>query len=111
MIERKPVNLGERKKPTFVGGSTVAQRIYNYCRNSKNPPYISLETKQAIGEIVKDKFFNTPDKKNKGAYKKQVKEKEGVFNVLVYPQYFIPVIDAIIFSYFKGTKNAKSGKG
>lgn len=103
-IVRKDAPVLEVKKKQFAGSTTVAQRIYNYCKFSKKRPTVTLLMKQEIGNIVKDIFFNTPDKKNKGAYTKIVREREGFFKVLVYPQYFVRVIDAIIFSYFNEKK-------
>lgn len=101
-VKRKPV-LPEKQAATKSAprpGATVLERIQSYCRKNTAPP-ITLDIKMEIGNLVKDQFFNNPVKKNHGAFKKKVKEKEGEFNVMVYPSFFIPVIDGIIFSYFK----------
>lgn len=97
-VKRKPKKIEVVKsfKP-----STVLRRIITYCKLKKKPPFVTLEDKQVIGQKVKEKFFNDPHKKNKGAFKIEITEPEGKFRVLVYPDYFIATIDDIIRSHFK----------
>jgi hypothetical protein len=64
------------------------------------------EDRQEIGKLCLDAFFRpkADGKKNQGAFKKVMREPEGDFEVMMYPFFFVRVIDSIIYNYY----NAKA---
>lgn len=98
IVKTSPPKIKKKKKRN---PATVFERLQDYYKKHFIKSIPSLEIRQEVGNLVKDAFFNNPEKKNRGAYKKEVEEPDGKFSVLIYPGYFIPVIDSIILNYFK----------
>lgn len=101
MIQTQQGSFKRKRIPakTKLSPSTVLRRIIAYCKVQIKPPSVSLKDKQLLGNLVKEEFFSGRYR-TKGYFKIKMTEPQGTFMVIVYPAYFVPTMDKIIYSYF-----------
>jgi hypothetical protein len=90
-----PIELDRQKRRTV---RTVIERIQSAADKYNLHP-VSDDDKAEIGRLVKDTFFASAE--NLYLRHEDVLEPVGKVSVLSYPSKFVPVMDSILFKYFK----------